>query len=143
MAIANLHETLLSYTMRKNQLNLEITQLQSQKTLVMRAQGDASSLQNARKNELRDQYKALFEEDPELQVKYTDYTEIPEFEKEMEAITAEIQSELDELTNWETELDAQITTNSTELEEITAYTDSLKSMLQSNISEDFNFGLNG
>lgn len=143
MAIANLHETLLSYTLRKNQLNLEITQLQSQKTLVMRSQGDVQSLQNARKNELRDQYKAIFEGDEELQVKYTDYTEIPEFEKEMEAISAEIQAQLDELTNWETELDAQITTNSTELEEINAYMDSVKSMLSSNVQEDFNFGLNG
>ena len=101
------------------------------------------SLQNARKGELRDEYKTLFENDPELQVKYTDYTEIPEFEKEMEAITAEIQAQLDELTNWETDLDSQITTNSTELEEINAYMDSIKSMLSSNIQEDFNFGLNG
>ena len=84
MAIANLHETLLSYTIRKNQLNLEIAQLQSQKTLVMRSQGDTQDLSNARKTELRNEYKTLFENDPDLQVKYSDYTEIPEFEEEME-----------------------------------------------------------
>ncbi len=143
MAIANLHETLLSYTMRKNQLNLEITQLQSQKTLVMRSQGDVQELQNARKSELRNEFKELFENDEELQVKYTDYTEIPEFEEQMNIIEAEIRAQLDDLTNWETELDAQITTNSTELEEINAYMDSIKSMLSSNVQEDFNFGLNG
>ena len=142
MAIANLHETLLSYTIRKNELNLENTKLQSHKTLVMRAQGDAQSLLNARKNELRDVYKALYESDEELQVNYTDFTEIPDFEKEMEAITAEIQEQLDDLTNWETEIDAQITTNSTEIEEITAYMESFKSMLSNNIQEDFQFGLN-
>ena len=142
MAIANLHETLLSYTIRKNQLNLEITQLQSQKTLVMRSQGDTQELSNARKSELRNEYKALFENDQELQVKYSDYTEIPEFEEQMEAIEAEIKTQLDELTNWETELDAQITTDSTELEEINAYIDSVKSMLSSNVQEDFNYGLN-
>ena len=142
MAVANLHETLLSYTMRKNQLNLEITQLQSQKTLVMRSQGDVQELHNARKSELRNEFKELFENDPELQIKYADYTEIPEFEEEMNKIEAEIQAQLDELTNWETELDAQITTNSTELEEINAYIDSIKSMLSSNVQEDFNFGLN-
>lgn len=142
MAIANLHETLLSYTIRKNELNLEIAQLQSQKTLVMRSQGDTNELHLARKNDIKSQYKELFENDPELQVKYSDYTEIPEYEEEIEALEAEINAQLDELTNWETELDAQITVNSTELEEINAYMDSIKSMLSSNIQEDFNYGLN-
>lgn len=142
MAIANLHETLLAYTMRKNQLNLEITQLQSEKTLVMRSQGDVQALNNARKSELRSEFKELFENDEELQVKYSDYTEIPEFEEQMNIIEAEIQAQLDDLTNWETELDAQITVNSTELEEINAYMESIKSMLSSNIQEDFNYGLN-
>lgn len=142
MAVANLHETLLAYTMRKNQLDLENTQLLSQKTLIMRSQGDVQELQNARKNELRSEYKTLFEGDEELQVKYNDYTEIPEFETQMEAIEAEIQAQLEELTNWEVEIDAQITTNSTELEEINAYMDSIKSMLSSNVQEDFNYGLN-
>ena len=142
MAIANLHETLLAYTMRKNQLNLEIMQLQSEKTLVMRSQGDVNELHNARKGEIRSQYKEIFENDSELQVKYADYTEIPEFEEAMNALEAEINSQLDELSNWETELDAQITTNSTELEEINAYSESIKSTLSSNIQEDFNYGLN-
>lgn len=142
MAVANLHETLLAYTMRKNQLDLENTQLLSQKTLIMRSQGDVQELQNARKNELRSEYKTLFEGDEELQVKYNDYTEIPEFETQIEAIEAEIQAQLEELTNWEVEIDAQITTNSTELEEINAYMDSIKSMLSSNVQEDFNYGLN-
>lgn len=142
MAVANLHETLLAYTMRKNQLDLENTQLLSQKTLIMRSQGDVQELQNARKNELRSEYKTLFEGDEELQVKYNDYTEIPDFETQMEAIEAEIQAQLEELTNWEVEIDAQITTNSTELEEINAYMDSIKSMLSSNVQEDFNYGLN-
>ena len=142
MAIANLHETLLSYTMRKNQLNLEITQLQPQKTLVMRSQGDAQELCNVRKSDIRSHFKDLYENDPELQVKYSDYTEIPEYEEEIDALEAEINAQLDELTNWETELDAQITVNSTELEEINAYMDSIKSMLSSNVQEDFNYGLN-
>ena len=68
MAIANLHETLLSYTTRKNFLNLEITQLQSQKTLVMRSHSDVQELHNAQKSELRNEYKELFESDEDLQV---------------------------------------------------------------------------
>ncbi len=143
MAIANLHETLLSYTLRKNQLNLEITQLQSQKTLATYSQADAQSLLSSQKHSVRDYFKNLYENDPELQAKYKDYTEIPDFEDEIDKYTAAYQDQLDELTAWETAIDAQITTDSAELEEINAYMESMKSMLSSNIQEDFNYGLNG
>ena len=44
MAEANLNETLLFYTMRKNELAVQISQLQSQKTLAAYSQADASSI---------------------------------------------------------------------------------------------------
>ena len=47
MAIANLHETLMSYKLRRNALNLEITQLQNQKTLATYSQADAAELKLA------------------------------------------------------------------------------------------------
>ena len=146
MAIANLHETLLAYTLRKNALNLEISELQSQKTLAVRSQSDAQSLLSARKHEVRDYFKNYYktecENDPEFKERYLDYTKIPEFEEEIDKIVAEYQEKLDELTAWETNIDSQITTDSAEIEEITAYQESIKSMLQNNISEDFNYGLN-
>ena len=141
MAIANLHETLLSYAMRKNQLNLEISQLQSQKTLALYSQGDARSIKAQDEHEIREFYKALYESDEEYSGKYKDYTQIPDFEAEMDKIAARYQDEIDQLNAWETSLDAQITTNSAELEEVNAYTESIKSMLSSNIQEDFNFSL--
>ena len=143
MAIANLQETYESYRLRKNFLNLELSELASQKTLAIRAQSDSQSLLSSRKHEVRDYFKALYEGDPELHEKYLDYTKIPEFEEEIDKIVAEMQQKLDELTAWETNIDAQITTDSTELEEVNAYMESIKSMLQSNIQEDFNYGLNG
>ncbi len=143
MAIANLHETLLTYTLRKNQLNLEITELQSQKTLATYSQADIYSLQNSGKAEIRAFYKALYESDSDLQCKYKSYTEIPDFEEAIDKLTAQYQEQLDELTAWETQIDAQITTNSAELEEVNAYMESIKSMLQTNIQEDFNYGLDG
>ena len=142
MAIANLHETLLSYTLRKNQLNLEISELQAQKTLAVYSQGDVRSIRAQDEQEIRDFYKALYEGDEEYKGKYKDYTQIPDFEAEMDKIAAIYQDQLDELTAWETQLDAQITTDSAELEEINAYKESMKSMLSSNIQEDFKFGLN-
>ena len=142
MAIANLHETLLSYTLRKNQLNLEISQLQAQKNLALYSQADAMAIKAQDEQELRDFYKALYESDADYQGKYVDYTQIPDFEAELDKIAAAYQEQLEQLNAWETQLDAQITTNSAELEEINAYMESIKSMLSSNIQEDFNYGLN-
>ena len=143
MAIANLHETLLSYKLRRNQLNLEITQLQSQKSLGTYSQADVQSLKSAETRALRNKYKDQFNADAALQEKYTDYTEMPDFEAELDKLTAKYQDEFDQLTAWDTNIDTQITTNSAELEEVNAYMESIKSMLSSNIQEDFNYSLNG
>ena len=142
MAIANLHETILAYKLRRNQINLELTQLSAQKSLATYSTADIESLKSAEKHAARDYFKNLYENDPELQAEYTDYTEIPDFEEEIDKITAKFQDQLDELTAWETEIDRQITTDSAELEEVNAYLESMKSSLSSNIQEDFNFGLN-
>ena len=143
MAIANLHEVIQSSILRRNQLNLELTELQSQKSLAIYSQADIQSLLSSEKHSVRDYFKALYENDPALQEQYLDYTEIPDFEEQIDRITAEFQDQLDELTAWETAVDAQITTNSAELEEVKAFLESYKSMLTTNIQEDFNFGLNG
>ena len=143
MATANLHETLLNYTLRRNQLNLEITELQARKALAAYSQGDIQSLKNAETSAIREYYKEMFDSDASLQELYTDYTEIPDFEEEMDKLTAKFQEQFDELTAWETAIDAQITTASAELEEINAYMESFKSMLSSNIQEDYNYGVGG
>lgn len=143
MAIANLHETLLAYTMRKNAINLNITNLQSQKALALLQTQNTNSLLAAGKAELRDYYKDLFENDEELQEKYDSYTEIVDFEEAIEKIQAQYNDELAEIAAWETQVDSEITTESAELEEINAYMESMKNMLSSNIQEDFNYGLNG
>jgi len=141
MAIANLHETLLSYTMRKNRLNLDISNWYNQKTLATYSQADVRSIKAQDEQEVRDFYKALYDGDEEYQGKYKDYTQIPDFEAEMDKIAAKYQDELEQLTAWETQIDAQITTASAELEEVNAYMDSIKSMLSTNIQGDFNYGL--
>lgn len=142
MAIANLQETLISYALEKSRLALEISELSDEKSLAVAAQADQNSLLASGKHAIRDKFKKLYEEDPTLREKYLDYTKIPEFEEELERLQAEFQDKLDELAAWETNVDNQITTDSTELKEIEAYEESYKSMLQSNISNDFNYGLN-
>ena len=97
MAIANLHETLLSYKMRQNELNLQISEWQTQKTLATYSQADLQSLLSSEKHEVRDYFKGLYENDEKLQEQYLDYTEIPDFEEEIDKITAKFQEQLDEL----------------------------------------------
>ncbi len=140
MAIANLHESRNWYTLRKNELSIEITKLQSQKTLAAYSQADNSAIKAKDEEEIRKFYQALYDSDEEYQGKYKDYTQIPDFEAEMDKITAKYNDELAELTAWETAIDAQITTDSAEMEEVNAYLNSIKSMLSSNIQEDFKFG---
>ena len=142
MATANLHETLLSYTLRKNALAVEISELQSQKTLAAYKQADHNSIKAQDEEEVRRYFKALYDGDEEYKCKYSDYTKIPDFEEEMDKIAANYNDQLAELTAWETALDAQITTDSAEMEEINAYMESIKSMLSSNIQGDYNYGLN-
>ena len=143
MAIANLHEIIQSSIIRRNQLNFELGELQSRKALAIHSQSDLQSLLSAEKHSVRDYFKNMYDNDTSLQEEYLNYTEMPDFEEEIEKITAEFQDQLDALTAWETEIDSQITTNSAELEEVNAYIESYKQMLTSNIQEDFNFGLNG
>lgn len=141
MAIANLHETLLTYTLRKQALQSEIESLSSMKLLAAGSQADEQLLLSAKKREVRDYYKGMFDADPELQAEYKHYDDIPDFEEAIERVTEEYNAKLAELTAWEEQLDMQITTDSTEMEEIKAYEESLKSMLSSNIQSDFNYGL--
>lgn len=145
MAIANLHETWLTYKTRVNDLNVEISELQTQKTLATYSQADLQSLLSSEKHSVRDYFKTLFKENDGVidGEKYLDYTKIPDFEEAIDKIVAQYQEQLEEVAAWETALDAQITTNDTEKQECTAYMESIKQMLSSNIQEDFNFGLNG
>lgn len=139
MAIANLQETINSYILRRNQLNLELTELQDQKRLAIYSQGDVNSLLNTQKAEIRAKYKELFEADNDSP--YLSYTEMPEFEEEIQMLEAKFQDELDQLTAWETIIDEQITTDDTELQEVQAHVKSYETMLSENITDDFKFGL--
>ena len=141
MAIANLHETWLTYQLRKSQINLEMTAIQNQKTLAASSTADVQLLKSAETRATRNYFKDLYNDDKELQELYIDYTEIPDFEEEIEKINALYQQQLDDLAAWETVLDNQLTVLSTELEEIKAFEESNKSLLSANVTEDFSFGL--
>ena len=142
-----------SYIWRRNQLNLELTQYQTQRSLANYTQKDYTQLQNTEENSVRDKYKAIWQTESkafseandgkDYKTVYVDYTELPDYQEEIDIITAKYDEYLGELTAWQTALDAQITTASTELQEVNAYLQSFKSMQSSNIQDEFDFGLNG
>ena len=141
MAIANLSEIIQSSILRRNQLQFEVSELSTQKQLLALSQGDTNSALSSAKSALREQFKEMFDTDSDLRCEYTDYTEIPEFQEELDKLTARFEDELEQLAAQETAIDGQITTNRTELTEINAYLQQYKQYMTSNIQEDFNFGL--
>ena len=61
MAYANLNTTLMAYKLRRNGLNLEITNMQSQKRLALNEQLDFAQLTQAKKAEAKNEWKAEYE----------------------------------------------------------------------------------
>ena len=149
---ATLKETIESYIWRRNELNYQLTNYQTQKSLASYAQKDYVDLQNTEKRSLRDKYKDIWDSEAlaysnetgkDYKSVYVDYTELPEYEEEIDILTAKYEEYLSELTAWQTELENQIASASTELQEVNAYIDSFKSMQSSTIQEEYDFGLNG
>ena len=124
-------------------MQVEITDFQSQKRLATYEQLDFTQLTQARKNEVKNQWKAEFEANKDGKyAEIVSYTEIDEYEDAIEKIEAEFEIFTAELTAWETDLDTQIATLDTELKEVDAYLESYESMLSENISNDFDYSLN-
>ncbi len=143
MAIANLNETIMAYKLRRNRLQLDITDYQSQKRLATNEQLDFMQLTQAQKTEQKNKWKAEYEAGKDtIYADIASYTEIDEYEDAIDKIEAEYEIYNAELTAWETDLDNMITTADTELTEIEAYIESYEEMLSTNISNDFNYGLN-
>lgn len=141
MSSAVLLLTLQSHKLRENRLSLRIGELQSHKLLATYSQGDVRAIKAQEEQEVRDYYKSLYCDEEEYNGKYSDYTEIPDFQEEMDRIAAKYQDELDELNAWETQLDAEITVNSAELEELKAYDESYKGWLTNNINNEYKLSL--
>src|SRR5574344_1386518 len=138
MAIASLSEIIQSYIMRRNSINVDLTNYSTQKTLATSETSELAGWKNSRYNNLRTEYKKIFEETYKGSSSFVDYTELQDYKDEIQYVDSYYDAKTEDLTNWETQLDAQITTMNTELSEINAYIDSFKQTLSSNIKTDFN-----
>ena len=137
MSVASIQESLLTYTLRSNQLTLDVMNLQSYKELSICEQADTSNLLNLNINEIGEDFKALWESNPELQEKYIDYTEIPEYTAEMNKIQAQFEMHLNELKLQEDNYDRQMTTKNAEHEEVKSIMQSLRNTLSASIKSEF------
>ncbi len=144
MAVASLSEIIQSYIMRRNSINLDLTNYSNQKTLSTARTADLASWKNARYTALRAEYKNIFTATYKDNENYTyvDYSELPEYQDEVSYVDSYYEAKVEDLTAWETQLDNQITTINTELSEINSYIDSFKQMLSNNIKVDYNYGTN-
>ncbi len=142
MAIANLHETILTYKLRKNTLQQNMAMLTSQKTLALTQQSELMELKMAEEADIKAYYQGLYDEDECLQCEYDSYADIEAFKEAMFMIQAKNDDQLAELTAWEMAISNQITTDSTEIAEIDAYVESFKGFLSHNLSNDYNVKLN-
>ena len=145
MAVASLNELIQSYIKRRNTINLDLTNYSNQKTLSTARTYDLAAWKNSRYTAIRTEYKNIFSTTYKDNDKYTyvDYTEIPQYQDEIDYVDSYYEAKMEDLTAWETQLDNQITTINTELSEINSYIDSFKNMLSNNIKVDYNYGTNG
>ena len=145
MAVASLNELIQSYIKRRNTINLDLTNYSNQKTLSTARTSDLAAWKNSRYTAIRAEYKNIFSTTYKDNDKYTyvDYTEIPQYQDEIDYVDSYYEAKMEDLTAWETQLDNQITTINTELSEINSYIDSFKNMLSNNIKVDYNYGTNG
>ena len=139
MSEAILNETLLSYVHRRNQINTMITQYNNSKTLASSQTADLADWKNAKMSALRVECKNIFSTTYKDSKEYADYTEIPEYQEEVEYIDCYFDAETADVTAWEVQIDNQITTLSAELQEINSFMDSYKTMLSDNIKNDYNY----
>lgn len=130
--------------MRRNSINLDLTNYSSQKTLATSETSSLAGWKNTRYQALRSEYKNIFSTSykDNDQYTYVDFTELPEYQDEVSYVDSYYEAKVEDLTVWETQLDNQITTINTELSEINSYIDSFKQMLSSNIKVDYNYGTN-
>lgn len=152
MGIAVNSETIKFLKLRRNYLNLEISELENRKQVGVWSQADAVFEKNSKIDKAKRYFQNVYNKEYGIGTKhevkeskrdYISYEEMPDFEKEIDRITAEYQDYIDELSAWEDDIDAQITTDDAERQEVTAYLDSWKQMLSTNIQSDFSFGLDG
>ena len=143
MAIANLAETIRTSIYRKAALQQRELELRAQKRILTLEQNDEQMLLNAQKAEIDDYYEDQYEQNEDLQVEYSSFRELPDYEDEIKKITAKTDDNIERLVNQELVIDSQIASISAESIYWGNIGDSARSLIKEVISGDFSYGITG
>lgn len=125
MAIANLHEMLLSYTKQQSAINAKLGQVFMDLATATRSYAAKQQQYN---EQVQNYYYQYNESDPDL---YYDLVETLENEHELD---------LARLESWESNVEVQKNELETQLSEVTTFRDNFMKLLSNNIKKDFTYG---
>jgi hypothetical protein len=129
MAISNLHEKLLFFTMQKSKYSSKLSDIQMK-------QLSASQTAIQKQQEYNQKLSALYY-DEEFGYGTDEYAEM------LLELQNEHEFELASLNSWESQLDLEKETVETQLNEVTQYEASWQKLLQQNIKVEFSYGGGG
>lgn len=129
MAISNLHEKLLFFTMQKSKYSSKLSDIQMK-------QLSASQTAIQKQQEYNQKLSALYY-DEEFGYGTDEYAEM------LLELQNEHEFELASLNSWESQLDLEKETVETQLNEVTQYETSWQKLLQQNIKVEFSYGGGG
>ena len=129
MAISNLHEKLLFFTMQKSKYSSKLSDIQMK-------QLSASQAAIQKQQEYNQKLSALYY-DEEFGYGTDEYAEM------LLELQNEHEFELASLNSWESQLDLEKETVETQLNEVTQYEASWQKLLQQNIKVEFSYGGGG
>lgn len=125
MAIANLHEMLLSYTKQQSAINAKLGEVFMDLACATRSYAAKQQQYN---EQVQNYYYQYNETDPEL---YYDLVEALENEHELD---------LARLESWESNVEIEKNELETQLSEVTTFRDNFMKLLSNNIKKDFTYG---
>ena len=125
MAIANLHEMLLSYTKQQSAINAKLGEVFMDLACATRSYAAKQQQYN---EQVQNYYYQYNESDPEL---YYDLVEALENEHELD---------LARLESWESNVEIEKNELETQLSEVTTFRDNFMKLLSNNIKKDFTYG---
>ena len=128
MAIANLQEKLLFFTMQKSRIAINLSNIQMEQLSASKKEATNQQTYNAQLQEL---YYAYHDSDPDT------YSYL------LSTLQSEHEFELSSLNAWESQLELQKDDLETRLNEISSYEASWQKLLTSNIKSDFAYGGQG
>ena len=141
MAFVGKFDQLLFVQERLSQISLDVAKASSAETDAIANQKEVQRLKGCEERELREAYRAEYEDNiEEYDGKYSDYTELPDFENELQSISAIFDDQLEVYAYWENVNHTEVITSTAEQQRLKLDEERLQQELSSDIQNDMNYG---